>query len=157
MPSFNPKALHATEALQSHTLRLRFVALVAGVAGALTITLRTVLLVADWPMLWPDSWVARLALLLGPLVGIVGVCTGYGIWTGRRWGATAFTAWVALLLGHFAVTPFLAVAFGGFAIGPMLRAFLMLILSVGVAILVIRIVRRWLIAAIGSHPTLGAP
>ncbi len=147
MPSFDPTTLKAT-ALKANTWRLRFVALVAGVAGALIIASRTAFWVAGWPMLWPDSWVDRLALLLGPLIGIVGVCTGYALWTPRRWGATAFTAWIALILVHIAVTPFLVAAIGGFPAKPLLLALLVLILSICLGVLVIRIVRRWLFEAI---------
>ncbi len=142
MPSFDPTAL------KSNTWKLRFVALVAGVAGALIIASRTVFWVAGIPILWPDSWVDRLALLLGPLIGIVGICTGYGLWTTKRWGATAFTAWIALILVHIAVTPVLVAALGGFPLKPTLDAVLLLLLSVCVGVLVIRLVRRWLFSAI---------
>jgi hypothetical protein len=132
-------------------LRLRFVALAAGVAGVLVLA-ETVARYATGvaTIFAPMALTDRLTLLLEPLCGIAGVCAGIGLWRRRPWGATAFTAWVLLILAQVVLTAFLIAALAGFATGPTLRALELLVVGAGLTTLVIWVVRRWLSVAIAS-------
>jgi hypothetical protein len=136
-------------------LRLRFVALAAGVAGALVLAEMAARYATGIATIFaPMAPTDRLTLLFEPLSGIAGVCAGIGLWKRRRWGATAFTVWVLLILAQVALTAFLISALAGFATRPTLRAVELLLVGAGLAVLVIRVVRRWLLGAIAS---LAAP